>query len=45
MPKDLNSVLGMSKLNQLLIKQGFDEKLMNKVLHQNWIDLIKCILK
>ena len=45
MPKDLNSVLGMSKLNQLLIKQGFDEKLMNKVLHQNWIDLIKRILK
>ena len=45
MPKDLNNVLGMSKLNRLLLKQGFDEMLMNKVLHQNWIDLIKRILK
>ena len=44
MPKDLNSVLGMSKLTQLLINQGFDENLMNKVFHQNWINLIKRIL-
>tara|TARA_Y100000996_G_scaffold404555_1_gene378770 strand:+ start:1194 stop:2270 length:1077 start_codon:yes stop_codon:yes gene_type:complete len=45
MPKKLNSVLGMSKLIDLLIKQGFNENLMNKICHQNWISLINRILK
>ena len=45
MPKDLNSVLGMQKLIELLSKQNFDEKLMMKITHQNWINLLKRVLK
>tara|TARA_Y100000768_G_scaffold94013_1_gene68036 strand:+ start:671 stop:1747 length:1077 start_codon:yes stop_codon:yes gene_type:complete len=44
MPKELNSVLGMSKLINLLLDQGFDKSLMHKICHQNWINLINRIL-
>ena len=45
MPKDLRSVLGMSKLTQLLVDQGFNDNLMHKIYHQNWLEIIKHILK
>jgi len=45
MPKDLRSVLGMSKVTQLLSDQGFNSNLMNKIYHQNWLEIIKRILK
>ena len=45
MPKDLNSVLGMHKLIELLSKQNFDGKLMMKITHLNWINLLKRVLK
>jgi membrane dipeptidase len=41
MPKDLSSVLGMKKLLDLMVNQGFDEQLMTKLCHQNWIQLVK----
>ena len=44
MPKDLNSVLGMHKLIDLLISQGFNENLMIKISHLNWINLLKRVL-
>ena len=44
MPKDLNSVLGMQKLIELLSKQDFNEKLMIKITHSNWINLLKRVL-
>jgi microsomal dipeptidase-like Zn-dependent dipeptidase len=45
MPKDLKSVLGMSKVTQLLVDQGFNDNLMHKIYHQNWLKTIKRILK
>jgi membrane dipeptidase len=44
MPQDLSSVLGMKKLINLMMDQGFDDQLMNKLCHQNWIGLAKRIL-
>ncbi len=44
MPKDLNSVLGMHKLIDLLISQGFNENLMIKISHLNWINLLNRVL-
>jgi len=44
MPQDLSSVLGMKKLINLMMDQGFDDQLMNKLFHQNWIGLAKRIL-
>ncbi len=44
MPKELNSVTGISKLIDLLLDQGFNEDLMVKICHQNWINLIDRIL-
>jgi membrane dipeptidase len=41
MPKDLSSVLGMKKLLDLMVNQGFDDQLMTKLCHQNWIQLVK----
>jgi len=41
MPKDLSSVVGMKKLINLMLNQGFDEQLMTKLCHQNWIQLVK----
>ena len=44
MPQDLSSVLGMKKLINLMTDQGFDDHLMKKLCHQNWISLTKRIL-
>ena len=44
MPQDLSSVLGMKKLINLMTDQGFDDYLMKKLCHQNWISLAKRIL-
>ena len=41
MPKNLSSVLGMTLLIKLMLKQGFSEDLMKKLCHQNWLSLIK----
>ena len=41
MPKNLSSVLGMTLLIELMVKQGFSEDLMKKLCHQNWLSLIK----
>ena len=41
MPKSLSSVLGMTLLIELMVKQGFSEGLMKKLCHQNWLSLIK----
>jgi len=35
----------MPKLIELMQNQGFDLSLMNKICHQNWVSLIKKILK
>ena len=45
MPKDLNNVTEMPKLIELMQNQGFDLSLMKKICHQNWVSLIKKILK
>ena len=45
MPKNLSSVLGMTLLIELMVKQGFSEDLMKKLCHQNWLSLIKRTLK
>ena len=44
MPKELNSVTEMPKIIELMQNQGFDHSLLNKICHQNWINLIKKIL-
>ena len=38
------SAIGISKLIDLLLDQGFNEDLMVKICHQNWINLIDRIL-
>ena len=41
MPKDLSSVLGISSLVELMVKQGFGKDLMEKLCHKNWLSLVK----